>query len=105
MIIHDLKNPLTVIKANLKIVEMDELTDTRECLETAQRSSDLLKSMIYNLLDISRKEEGKLNLNLEQIDFSEVAGTVVGKAEAPTQLRWERGHTRPRRRTATGHGR
>ena len=37
MIIHDLKNPLTGIKANLEIVGMEELNDTQECLDAAQR--------------------------------------------------------------------
>ncbi len=83
MIIHDLKNPLTGIKANLEIVGMDALTDTRECLEAAQRSSDLLHSMIQDLLDISRMEEGKLNLNREEMDFSELGQTVVDEVDAP----------------------
>ena len=38
LIIHDLKNPLTGIKANLEIVDMEELNETQECLDAAQRS-------------------------------------------------------------------
>lgn len=85
MIIHDLKNPLTGIKANLEIVGMDELTDTRECLDAAQRSSDLLYSMIQDLLDIFRMEEGKLTLNQEQMNFPELGQDVVNEVDAPAQ--------------------
>jgi signal transduction histidine kinase len=85
MIIHDLKNPLTGIKANLEIVGMDELTDTRECLDAAQRSADLLHSMIQDLLDISRMEEGKLSLNHEQVNFPELGQDVVNEVDSPAQ--------------------
>ncbi|MBK34308.1 MAG: hypothetical protein CME26_02115 [Gemmatimonadetes bacterium] len=85
MIIHDLKNPLTGIKANLEIVGMDDLTDTRECLEAAQRSSDLLYSMIQDLLDISRMEEGELTLSREAMNFNELGQDVVNEVDAPAQ--------------------
>ena len=85
MIIHDLKNPLTGIKANLEIVGMDELGETQECLDAAQRSCDLLFNMIQDLLDISRMEEGKLTLNLETLDIKEVATAASREVEVPAQ--------------------
>jgi two-component system, sensor histidine kinase and response regulator len=81
MIIHDLKNPLTGIKANLEIVGMEELKETQECLDAAQRSCDLLFNMIQDLLDISKMEEGKLTLNLEDLDIAEVLRPVAQEFE------------------------
>jgi two-component system sensor histidine kinase/response regulator len=83
MIIHDLKNPLTGIKANLEIVGMDDLGDTQECLDAAQRSADLLYYMIQDLLDISKLEENKLNLIREDVVVEELCATTMGEVEAP----------------------
>ena len=83
MIIHDLKNPLTGVKANLEIVGMEELTDTRDCLDAAVRSCDLLFHMIQDLLDISRMEEGRLTLNLESLDLNELVEPAVRESEVP----------------------
>lgn len=83
MIIHDLKNPLTGIKANLEIVGMEELNDTQECLDAAQRSADLLYNMIQDLLDISKLEDDKLNLIREDIDVKELAASAKSEVEAP----------------------
>jgi len=82
LIVHDLKNPLTGIKANLEIVGMEELSETQECLDAAQRSCDLLFNMIQDLLDISRMEEGKLNLNLETVSVSDLVAAVISEIES-----------------------
>lgn len=85
MIIHDLKNPLTGIKANLEIVGMEELNDTQECLDAAQRSADLLYNMIQDLLDISKLEDEKLNLILQPVELNELAEAARSEVEAPAQ--------------------
>ncbi len=83
MIIHDLKNPLTGIKANIEIVGMEELQETQECLEAAQRSCDLLFNMIQDLLDISKMEEGQLNLNLGPVNIEELIAAAIREFEHP----------------------
>ena len=85
MIIHDLKNPLTGIKANLEIVAMEELHDTKECLDAAQRSADLLHNMIQDLLDISKLEEGKLTLMREAVSVGDLADEAKLEIDAPAQ--------------------
>jgi len=85
MIIHDLKNPLTGVKANIEIVGMEDLGETRECLDAAQRSCDLLFNMIQDLLDISKMEEGKLVLTRETLDLSEIVSPVVREVSVPAQ--------------------
>jgi signal transduction histidine kinase len=83
MIIHDLKNPLTGVKANIEIVGMEDLGETRECLDAAQRSCDLLFNMIQDLLDISKMEEGKLTLTLETLPLEEIVRPAVREVEVP----------------------
>lgn len=85
MIVHDLKNPLTGVKANIEIVGMDDLGETRECLDAAQRSCDLLFNMIQDLLDISKMEEGKLVLTRETLDLVEIVSPAVREASVPAQ--------------------
>jgi two-component system, sensor histidine kinase and response regulator len=83
MIIHDLKNPLTGVKANIEIVGMEDLGETRECLEAAQRSCDQLFNMIQDLLDISRMEEGKMVLTRETLDLVEIVSPPCEKFLCP----------------------
>lgn len=83
MIIHDLKNPLTGVKANIEIVGMEDLGETRECLDAAQRSCDILFNMIQDLLDISKMEEGKLTLTLETLPLEEIVRPAVREVEVP----------------------
>ena len=64
---------------------MDELQETQECLEAAQRSCDLLFNMIQDLLDISRMEEGQLHLNLETFDLFDVLNKVRNEYEHPAR--------------------
>jgi signal transduction histidine kinase len=86
MIVHDLKNPLTGIMANLEIVAMEELRESRECLEAAQRSCMLLFNMIMDLLDLSRSEEGKLQLNREPFALKEIVYPNVQLADTLARL-------------------
>ena len=81
MIIHDLKNPLTGVKANIEIVGMEDLGETQECLDAAQRSCDTLFNMIQDLLDISKMEEGKLTLTLETLPLEEIINPAVREVE------------------------
>ncbi len=68
MLIHDLKGPISELMANLDILSYTATEDNRGYVETAKNSCDTLYSMVSNLLDIARLEEGKLDLVYEQID-------------------------------------
>jgi signal transduction histidine kinase len=80
MIIHDLRNPLTAISTYLQLFAMDADGLTQEHQERLGRCHFFcqeLEGMIQNLLDISKMEEGKIKLNRETIDLSEVVGEVL----------------------------
>jgi len=68
MLIHDLKGPITEIVANLDILSYTITDENLEFVETAKNGCNTLFSMISNLLDISRLEEGKLGLVIEEIN-------------------------------------
>jgi len=68
MLIHDLKGPISELIANLDILSYTAPSDNQEYVEAAKFGCDTLYSMVSNLLDISRLEEGKLKLVYEQIE-------------------------------------
>ncbi len=68
MLIHDLKGPISELMASLDILSYTAAEDNRVYVETAKNSCDTLYSMVTNLLDIARLEEGKLDLVYERID-------------------------------------
>jgi two-component system, OmpR family, sensor kinase len=69
MVVHDLKNPLTALIGFLEILRMDHLTTEQTLLlEGALRSGKNLSGLISDLLDVSRAEEGQLEL--ERVAFA-----------------------------------
>ena len=80
MIVHDLKGPLGEIMANLDLLGYGDIEDQdRECLDTAVQGSENLLRMILNLLDVRRLEDGKLRLQCEEFNVSDVIGDTVAK--------------------------
>jgi two-component system OmpR family sensor kinase len=63
MVVHDLKNPLTALIGFLELMRISQLDDDqRTLLESALHSGKNLSSLIGDLLDIARMEEGHLEL-------------------------------------------
>jgi len=73
MLVHDLKGPISVIIANLDVLTYTlEEEENIEFVETARSSCNTLYNMVSNLLDITRLEEGKLPLVLEEIKLQAI---------------------------------
>ena len=64
LLVHDLKNPLSVISMNLEhlAVSYPQVGDQAEALRDSRSAADRLLQMIMDLLDIGRAEEGRLLL-------------------------------------------
>jgi signal transduction histidine kinase len=81
MIVHDLNNPLAAVSGNLQLLQLlcnEKLSkDESDCLKQAFDSSEELKMMIANLLDINKMEEGELKLNYENFRLQELVREVV----------------------------
>ena len=82
MIVHDLKNPITSVMGYLKLVlrpkSREALSDVQvQMLENAHASSQRMLDMTMNLLDISRMEEGKLDLKREPVDLAVMISEIV----------------------------
>jgi len=76
MIVHDLNSPLTAIKGNIELLEMEMSNvfseEQRNNMHTVLFSIQEMKDMISNLLDIGKIEEGKLALRYEEINLDEI---------------------------------
>lgn len=68
MLIHDLKGPISELIANLDILSYTVSDKNQEYVESAKTGCDTLYTMVSNLLDVVRLEEGRLRLLHEVID-------------------------------------
>jgi PAS domain S-box-containing protein len=74
---HELKTPLTVIQANLQLLEMGA-DPKMELLEKTVKHVKKLSALISNLLDVSKIQAGKLVLTQAIFDINHlIAETVV----------------------------
>ncbi|HLL54079.1 MAG TPA: ATP-binding protein [Myxococcaceae bacterium] len=78
---HDLKNPLTTIKAYLAMLTSDKLgalnDKQRKAVQTCDRNADRLLRMVTDLLLISRLQSGKMELNQRPFGVKAVTEEVL----------------------------
>jgi len=78
---HELKTPLTIIKGNLDNIDQgfagEVQPQQKEILEDVFRVINRLSRLINDLLDISKIESGKMELNKENLDIVALAGEIV----------------------------
>ncbi|HRO48125.1 PAS domain S-box protein [Agriterribacter sp.] len=78
---HELKTPVTSLKAFTQLLEMKFSTAGDEASSAIMRRMDLqitkLNTLISDLLDITRLDEGKLSLKAEVFSFTELVNETV----------------------------
>jgi len=103
MIVHDLRNPLTIIFGFLDSLEFDEaqkLSTSNQTLVTlARRSAEDLLNMISSILDVSKMGAGEMKVRGELCDVDALLRTVLATNEPFPGKRtvtldpWEPPHT------------
>jgi PAS domain S-box-containing protein len=82
LVSHELRTPLTSIAGYVELLvqgEVGPLTDDqRDFLAVVKTNADRLTGLINDLLDISRIEAGKIELELTTVDLGDLAATVAG---------------------------
>ncbi|MBN2515159.1 MAG: GAF domain-containing protein [Deltaproteobacteria bacterium] len=68
MIVHDLKGAISEIIANLDILTYTVSEENQEFVDSAKTGCDALYRMVFDLLDIARLEEGRIDLIYEKIN-------------------------------------
>jgi signal transduction histidine kinase/ActR/RegA family two-component response regulator len=80
---HEIRTPLNGVLAMAQIIEMGELPpQQRERVEVIRRSGEELLAVLNDVLDISKIEAGKMELEVGEID-AEVLGGNIRAAFAP----------------------
>lgn len=78
---HDLRNPLYIIRSLSEVLKDESLgkmnTKQKELLDRIFNSSDYMKSLLENLLDISKIESGKIELDLKAQDLNLLVETQL----------------------------
>ncbi|MGH2721867.1 MAG: ATP-binding protein, partial [Actinomycetota bacterium] len=75
---HELRTPLNAILGFGQLLSIDATTDhQQESVAHILKGGKHLLDLINEILDISRIEEGRLSLSLENVDVGEVVGEVI----------------------------
>ncbi|MEW5974704.1 MAG: response regulator [Acidobacteriota bacterium] len=78
---HELRTPLTPIKGYIDLIVEGDAGDVTEeqsnYLSIVQANTDRLVAMVNDLLDISRIEAGKIDLEIKPVDMAEIVRDVV----------------------------
>ena len=78
---HELRTPLTPIKGYIDLLlegDAGELTEEqKDYLEIVETNTDRLVALVNDLLDISRIEAGKIDLELKPMDMAEALQDVI----------------------------
>ncbi len=89
MLIHDMRTPLFVLSANLKLIESSEgrtlNDDNRESLEASIHCSRTLMSMLSSAIDLSRLEHASLLTKPEAVTVGSLFTAAQELALAPNE--------------------
>ncbi|MBO9315748.1 MAG: GAF domain-containing protein [Chloroflexus sp.] len=91
MLIHDLRAPLTAIMNGIMMMlrglggPVSE--QQRELLQIAYQGSQTMLEMVNTLLDISKMEQGRMNLNLEPLSPYALVDEAIERLQASIQQR------------------
>ncbi|MCL2466811.1 MAG: HAMP domain-containing histidine kinase [Micrococcales bacterium] len=80
---HDIRTPLTAIISYVDLLKElpVDAEDFTEYVDVLDRKSQRLKTLIDDLMDASKAATGNLEVNLQGIDLSEIAGQVAGELD------------------------
>jgi signal transduction histidine kinase len=78
---HQLRTPLSGVKWMLELAseERQNIEETQSYIQDARISTDRLIGLVNDLLDISRLEQGRLEVSFERIDLADLTNEVVNE--------------------------
>ncbi len=86
---HELKSPINAIEGYLRMIKDKQLGDTiDDYMEMIDRSMERIKgmrSLISDLMDLTRIESGSKKRNLQKLDIADIAKTAIDSFEPMAQ--------------------
>lgn len=89
MLVHDLRNPLNILKTGIAL--LSSLNNNEESTDTATTILDLMngatqrmQALTNALLDIAKMEAGKANLNITKFNIVTLASEVATEQQSPS---------------------
>ena len=88
---HEMKTPLTMVKAYLQLMELaldDQNSTAYLYAKKANQSAERLNDLITELLDVSKIQNGKLNYNITSFNFDEMIDHTIESMQytSPTHV-------------------
>ncbi|MCZ7382473.1 MAG: sensor histidine kinase [Candidatus Methanoperedens sp.] len=80
LVSHELKTPLSSIRISAEFLESEAKNDSqiqKEMLAIIIRNIDRLTRLINDILDLSKIDTGKMELQLERVDINEIVNTAI----------------------------
>ena len=76
---HELKTPLSVIMANAELMQNAEAAeeDKKQFSENILATTYQMRSLVENMLEMARVDNGTLKMNFDALDFSELVSDAV----------------------------
>lgn len=87
MLIHDLKGPISEIMSNIDILSYTADEENLEFVKAAQSGCDVLYRMTSDLINITRLEEGSLQLVQEAIDPGDILSEAISRIHSIARTR------------------
>jgi signal transduction histidine kinase len=90
LLVHDLRNPLTVMLGGLDVINMTlgrSLNDSQRTLfDNARRSGHFMLVMIGDMLDVAKLEAGRLVLKVQPLDLKALLSEAAEQVRTPAEL-------------------
>ena len=76
---HELKTPLAVIMANAELIQSEDTPaeEKKKFSETILSTTYQMRSLVENLLEMARVDNGTVKMNFECVDFGELVSDAV----------------------------
>lgn len=81
---HEIKTPLTIINANVDIIEME--MGENECLADIRQQTQRLTALTNDLVYLARIEEDRDSVEMSEFSVSEVVSKIASSFKAPAVL-------------------
>jgi signal transduction histidine kinase/ActR/RegA family two-component response regulator len=80
---HELRNPLAPVSNAIEVLERDPDAPTRaRMLAILRHQADRLKHIVDDLIDVSRIEQGRVDLRMAVVDFAEPVRHAIAACES-----------------------